>query len=203
VRVERIQAAVDFVDDLGCRHTRFYFTDPTTPLVLSDVLVGQISRDPAADPDPQPAGELVPRALGEQRRYRFGWRGALVAQRILTHEPVDGSLQQLTIVIGGQDYLLGPVSFTAEGIGDRVVVENLVGSGMGFDVSGSAEVRFGAELELRANFGWSTTFNELTYAGSGSASGTWPQLAFHQDVTSPVALTADGTSSTYTPGDRY
>jgi translocation and assembly module TamB len=108
-------------------------------------------------------------------------------------EVAAASVDELALVLGGRDYVLGPIRFSASVAGSQADIDGLSGAGLGFDVDGRATVRFAAGLEIDSRFRWSTVVNELEYAGEGSVAGDWPELAFDQNVIAPVALRAQGT----------
>ncbi|HSG65067.1 MAG TPA: translocation/assembly module TamB domain-containing protein, partial [Gammaproteobacteria bacterium] len=105
---------------------------------------------------------------------------------------VDGSLQRFVFVGSGGTTELGPVSLAAHVLGDQIAAEEVVASALGFDLNGSAELRVAADLAIDTDFAWSTVRDGIAYSGEGRASGIWPELAFHQDVGSPVAVVAEG-----------
>lgn len=87
---------------------------------------------------------------------------------------------------------IGPIRFALTATTDRVVADSVSASAFGVAAQGSAELRFGADIFVSADFGWSTEIDGLTLEGAGQVEGTLPTLQIHQELSVPFAVVADG-----------
>ncbi len=110
----------------------------------------------------------------------------------ITIRVLTAAVDQLVVTNGESDTVIGPLSFSAQAAGSDVVLDEVVASALGVDVRGDAHLMLADGLAIDANLDWATVRESTRYTGGGRIAGDWPVLAFEQELSAPVAASADG-----------
>lgn len=103
-----------------------------------------------------------------------------------------GLVERIVVESAEESTEIGPIAFSLTASADGVVADSVSLSAFGYDAQGSAELQFGAEPVVAAEFGWSTELDGMSAAGAGWVEGTLSALQIHQELSAPVEVVADG-----------
>jgi translocation and assembly module TamB len=104
------------------------------------------------------------------------------------------SIQRIEIILSGNgdDIEFGATTLGASLANDRLTVRGLQTTTRDVAIESDLEVEWQNALVANADFSWSTEFDGVVWAGSGSGSASLTEISFDHLIQSPITLRANG-----------